>query len=368
MTPMFLPKPQLQHLITILTQQKYQVLGPQVRDQTIVYEPLESVEQLPRGIRDIQSPGKYVLTETQNNLWFGWANGPQAIKPLCFSPQEILWESSTTTHTLDFQATLPETGLTAILGVRACDIAALKLQDQHFLHGEYIDPYYKARRQSLLVIGVDCSHPADTCFCNATGDGPCVSDGADIVLTELNNGFLIHADTPSGKAVTNQLTLIAPSKLQLVEAEKQNKEAAERQTRGLPNANIQKSLNAIQSHQHWEDIGKRCLACGNCTAVCPSCFCHSEHDESDIEGNSATHVRQWDSCFNQQHSYIHGIIIRGDTSMRYRQWLTHKFAHWVTQYGRSGCTGCGRCITWCPVGIDVTLELATLCNEACIDE
>jgi len=110
----------------------------------------------------------------------------------------------------------------------------------------------------------------------------------------------------------------------------------------------------------WHDIAARCLSCGNCTLVCPTCFCHSENDVAELDGKTSSHYRDWDSCFSQGHSYIHGITIRSETSQRYRQWLTHKFASWHDQYGRSGCVGCGRCITWCPVGIDVTESITQL--------
>ena len=131
-------------------------------------------------------------------------------------------------------------------------------------------------------------------------------------------------------------------------------EAAQQQTRSLPSHNLRDALFANLEHPRWEDVAERCLSCGNCTSVCPTCFCHSETDETALDGDHSLHARQWDSCFTQGHSYIHGMTIRADTRTRYRQWLTHKLGSWHDQYGRSGCVGCGRCIAWCPVGIDIT--------------
>ena len=107
-------------------------------------------------------------------------------------------------------------------------------------------------------------------------------------------------------------------------------------------------------------MAERCLTCGNCTLVCPTCFCTNVEDVGDLTGDHAERWRVWDTCFSVDYSYIHGGSVRPSGRARYRQWLTHKLATWHDQFDSSGCVGCGRCITWCPVGIDITQEVAAI--------
>ncbi len=359
----FLPRNQFQSLLDVLMRKGYTLLGPSIRQGAIVYDHFTSVEELPVGVTDEQQAGRYQLQKTEDSRFFSWAAAAQSIKPLCFSASEVLWQSTTSSDGhLKFSETRPKTTPIAVIGAKACDIAALHLQDKHFLQQDYIDPYYEQRRKNVFLVAVDCSHPAETCFCHSTGDGP-EAKPVDINLVELNDGFLISAGSERGQLIADTLPLQQANQKQLTQKSAQHQAAIAKQTRHLPVGDIQNSLKNRQEHSHWDDIGQRCLACGNCTAVCPSCFCHSEHDQSALGSQTVSHLRQWDSCFNQNHSYIHGIVIRAESKTRYRQWMTHKFSSWIEQYGRAGCTGCGRCISWCPVGIDITRELAVLCGD-----
>ncbi|MDX1656504.1 MAG: 4Fe-4S dicluster domain-containing protein, partial [Candidatus Competibacteraceae bacterium] len=132
--------------------------------------------------------------------------------------------------------------------------------------------------------------------------------------------------------------------------------ARERMGRSLDNRGIKELLYRNLEHPRWAEVAERCLGCANCTLVCPTCFCSTVSDTSDLTGQSTARVRQWDSCFNRDFTYIVGGSVRRSTAARYRQWLTHKLGSWHDQFGTSGCVGCGRCITWCPVGIDITKE------------
>jgi len=363
-----LKKSDFPRLITALQENGYEVIGPQVDSGAIVYKPLSDVSQLPEGYSDDQKAGHYRLKKNKSNRWFAWANAAQSIKPFAFVPTEVLWSSSKIStpeasgETIQFQKKEPDVVPQAILGVRSCDLAALAIQDAHFLQQSYIDSYYQARREKLLLIAVNCTHPSKSCFCHSTGDGPSATTGFDILLDELDSAFVIQAGSGKGDSIVSLLPLEELEQDDLLQVDRQNKVAEETQTKKLPNADVRLLLKENSDSEFWDDIAKRCLACGNCTSVCPSCFCYSEHEQPELDGNKSTHIREWDSCFNQSHSYIHGIVVRSETKHRYRQWLTHKFSGWFDQFGKSGCVGCGRCTTWCPVGIDVVDAVKNICE------
>ena len=364
--PHFLPRDQLQQLFDNLQRSGHQIYGPQVHDGAIVYAPLKSTSALPQGVEDHHAPASYRLKNNGSEHWFDWVSTAQGVKPLLFRPHETLWRATRDAMgTLHFEEPVNSTEKLAIIGLRACDLAALRLQDRHFLSINHSpDPFYAARRQHLFIIAINCTRAVESCFCSSTGDGPRCDPtaGFDIAMTELDSGFVITSGSLQGRQVTKQLALRSASKAECDEAA-QREANATRQVRAVPSQNMRDTLFNALDHPQWDEIASRCLSCGNCTSVCPSCFCYSEQSEAELDGSSSEQQREWDSCFTQGHSYMHGITVRHDTRLRYRQWLTHKFAGWHDQYGRSGCTGCGRCITWCPPGIDITAELAILNSD-----
>ncbi len=359
-------KKDLQALLDILNQ-SHQCVGPVVSEQTLKYSSISKLSQLPLGYSDQQQPGEYRLNyNSQSSYYFSITTGAQGVKPWLFKPEQKLWSVNKQNGSIEFNEALSEQKPLAIVGLRACDLAALKLQDQHFLQQQYIDPYYAQHRENLFIVAVNCHRSVDTCFCASTGDGPEVKNAYDLLLTELEQDFVIQSGSEAGRNVLEKLSSRIPLHIVTAEQEQEKQQGldkASQQVRRIPDRPVAQLLSHRLNHQQWNRIAQRCLSCGNCTMVCPSCFCHKEYDEPALDLTGSTHIRQWDSCFTAEHSYIAGFHFRKETRQHYRQWLTHKFAFWHEQYGRSGCTGCGRCISWCPVGIDVTEELELLCQE-----
>lgn len=362
--PAFISRLGLQELIDNLRQADYQCLGPVEADGAIQFQPVSSIKQLPIGVRNSQEPGNYRLHDEHDERLFAWNHGPQGIKPLCFAAEEVLWHETKQDAGLKVIQSLPSTQPTAVIGVRSCDIAALSIQDQHFMREESTDPHYKARRDQLLLIGVDCAQSAKTCFCASTGDGPALDGGFDIGLAELDNGYLIWAVSDQGNPWIESLEQQPATDEQLAAMLQATTDAATAQTRHLPADKHLSRLYQRLNHSQWQKVAERCLSCGNCTSVCPTCFCYVTEHQMALNGESADMVRQWDSCFSPTHSDMGHFQVRNSTDLRYRQWVTHKLAGWQEQFGRSGCVGCGRCITWCPVGIDLTEEVNVILQEA----
>jgi ferredoxin len=358
--PRFLPRSELQKLFDCLSDDGYSIFAPQLRDDRIVYAETSDAGHLPWGASLVQGPGFSRIGNSGHQSCFAWANGPQALKPLLFSPKESLWrlhrkEAGFAVEFIDS----PRRPL-AVIGVRACDLAALRIQDRHFLGGPYPDPHYGARREGLLLIAVNCTHPAATCFCASTGDGPEAKESFDIGLTEVEDGFVAESGSPNGERIVAMLAPAEASSAQIEAAACRLRNAASSQQKSLPSTSLRDALMERLDHPRWQAVAERCLSCGNCTAVCPTCFCHAETETASLDGSHSLHGREWDSCFGERHGYIHGKQLRPEIHQRYRQWLTHKLATWHDQFGRSGCVGCGRCIAWCPVGIDITEEAAAL--------
>lgn len=358
--PRILPKSQFQYLIDILHAQEYQVLGPVVRNDAITWETIQNTEDLPIGWRDHQQPGQYRLEHTEGSDVFGIVHGPESLKRQTFAPREQLLTIERKKPGFMVSSTPPPSPPTAVIGVRACDLAGLAIQDHIFLNEQFPDPFYEARRKNLFLAAVNCTRAHDTCFCASMQTGPRAHIGYDLVLTESDSEFSIQAGTPEGQAILNALALSPASAEHLKEDDRRINVCAASQTRSIPQQQLPQALYDAHDHPRWDDVASRCLACTNCTMVCPTCFCHTVEETPDLSLQRSEHVRVWDSCFTSNHGYIHGKNFRPTIKDRYRMWLTHKVGSWIDQFGMSGCVGCGRCITWCPVGIDLTEELQIL--------
>ncbi|MGA2647329.1 MAG: 4Fe-4S dicluster domain-containing protein [Candidatus Sulfotelmatobacter sp.] len=356
---------QLGTLIAALIRDGYEVIGPTLRDRAIVYNDVKSVEDLPAGWTDEQEPGRYRLKRREDEALFGYSVGPQSFKKYLHPAEIRLWSAERQGGTFRIlNSSAKPRRPQAFLGVRACELAALAVQDRVLLEDKYRDPIYDQHRRGAFVIAVQCTQAASTCFCASMGTGPQVLDGFDLVLTELlgNGGqrFLVAAGSGRGAEMLTELNAIPATGEDRQQARISVEAAARQQVRSLDTTDIRELLHKNFEHSRWDNVASRCLACANCTMVCPTCFCTSVEDLTDIAGDHAERWRRWDSCFTQSFSYIHGGSVRSSAKARYRQWMTHKLASWIDQFGTSGCVGCGRCITWCPVGIDITEEVRAI--------
>jgi ferredoxin len=360
----------LDDLIGALRGRGFRVLGPSVRDGAIVYDELESASQLPIGWTDEQEAGTYRLERRDDEARFGYAVGPHSWKQFLFPARLRLWRvrANGGAPVVD-EEPRDETPL-AFIGVRACELSAISIQDKVFLGGKFVDRDYAARRGGVFVVAVNCGEPAATCFCVSMDTGPRAREGYDLALTEILDGshrFLVEAGSPAGAEVLAELPSRPAEATDVSAADAVVDSTAARMGRTMESADLRDLLAHKLESPRWDDVAERCLTCGNCTMVCPTCFCSSVEDTTDLAGEEATRTRVWDTCFSLDYSYIHGGSVRTSGRSRYRQWLTHKLGTWHDQFGTSGCVGCGRCIAWCPVGIDITAEVAALREEEVTD-
>jgi ferredoxin len=338
-----------------------------LHDGTIDFAEISNTAELPIGWTDTQEAGSYRVERRDDDAYFGYQVGPQSLRRFLSPPHETLLTIEHLETGLSFRPEPLEDRTYAFIGVRACDLAAIQIQDKVLASKPFPDPRYVAARSRSLTIGVNCGEAGATCFCASMDTGPRCTTGYDLVVTEIldrdRHEFIIESGTDAGSAVLDRLEgrpTVAPDAIQ-VDGVIANAVAG--MGRSMPASETYELLTQNLDHPIWESIANRCLSCANCTLVCPTCFCSTVEDSTDL-GGTAIRQRRWDSCFSLDFSNLHGHPVRSTTAARYRQWMTHKLAYWYDQFGTSGCVGCGRCITWCPVGIDITAEVAQLRKDS----
>ena len=341
------------------------VMGPTVRDGAIVIDELTTASELPYGWSADTEAGHYRMRARDDQAAFAHAAGPQSWKSVLHPSRARLWAADKTAD--GGMAPAPDEPTPpryALLGVRPCDLAAIGVLDRVLTGGRHTDPVYAGRRDGNLIIAVECTEPGAVCFCASMGTGPGAEAGFDLAMTERVNGdehgFVVRAGSEAGADLLADLPGSPAGDIRVAEADKAVSDAAGRMGRSMPSGDLPGLLTASRESPHWDDVAARCLTCGNCTMVCPTCFCTTTEDVTDLTGDHAERWRRWDSCFDLDFSYLHGGSVRTSGQARYRQWITHKLSAWHEQFGASGCVGCGRCIAWCPAAIDITREVDAL--------
>jgi ferredoxin len=361
----------LQALVDALTQGGFEVIGPVVRDGAIGYGPVARVSDLPVGWGDEQDAATYRLRRRDDEMVFGYASGAQSAKPVFFPARDLFWRARREGEGFTVEEPPAAGGPFALLGVRSCDLSALGIHDTVLLGRGHTDASYAVRRAEAFVVAVACSDPGGTCFCVSMGTGPRPRPGQgapyDLALTEIldddGHRFLVEVGSGRGAEVMDRIGAGGADGADTEAADAVVEAAVGRMGRSMDTVGLKELLYANADSPMWDEVATRCLSCTNCTLVCPTCFCTDVQDVTDLTGDEVGRERVWDSCFDLQHSYLHGGSVRRSTKARYRQWMTHKLASWIDQFGTSGCVGCGRCITWCPAGIDITAQVAVLREE-----
>jgi len=359
-------------LLSSIESAGYRLVGPRVYNQAVVYDEIRGLNDLPRGWTDEQGPGFYRIKKTDSRAYFGYSSSPRTWKESLFKSRERLFSSTKTKNgSIQFTREPVEAPKVAFIGVRACDVVAIAIQDRIFIEPRIQDPAYQARRENALIVAVQCTSSSPTCFCASMNTGPEVRGGYDLALTEIvserEHYFLIQENSAEGERVLALFERSGHLNDGIEEyracARPVFEEVARTQKRRMDLTGVRKLLNNNFEHPRWENVAARCLNCTNCTLVCPTCFCATVEDTADLGNSTAERWRRWDSCFTLDHSYIHGGSVRYTGKSRYRQWMTHKLSTWWDQFGTTGCVGCGRCITWCPVGIDITEEAEAIAKN-----
>jgi sulfhydrogenase subunit beta (sulfur reductase) len=357
-----LERPAFPKFLEALTSAGYLVVGPTIRDGAIVYGEIHGEADLPIGWTDRQDAGKYRLERRTDSAIFGYAVGPHSWKKYLFPAHERLWSASRQGDTFTTTSESAEAPRRAFLGVRACELAAIAIQDRVFAAGG--DPGYAARRAGAFRVAIQCGVAGGTCFCVSMGTGPGVRGDHDLALTEVladgRHWFLVEVGSAAGADVLRAVPLRPATPEDEGTGAGVVARTATSMGRRMDTQGIRDLLLDNPEHPRWAIVAQRCLACTNCTMACPTCFCSTTEEVPDLTGDHVERWRRWDSCFNSGFSELHGSPVRKTTDSRYRQWMTHKLSTWFDQFGSSGCVGCGRCITWCPVGIDITEEVAAI--------
>jgi sulfhydrogenase subunit beta (sulfur reductase) len=358
----------LQALVVALGEAGYDVVGPQVRDGAVMLDRIDSVDQLPAGWTDVQTNGSYRLEKKAGPGLFHYVVGPASWKQFLHPPALRLFSATRRGAGFDVAEDKAPAKPFAFFGVRPCDLSAIAIQGRVFLNQTFPDAHYGQRRKGLFVVAVNCGRAGGTCFCASLKTGPRATTGFDIALTEVakddHHYFVAEVGSERGAAILAKVPGKRASDEQAREADALVAQAARHMGRSLDTTGLKESIYQNLEHPRWSNVTDRCLACANCTLVCPTCFCSTVEESTDLAGTKAERWRKWDSCFTMDFSYIHGGSVRTSIRSRYRQWLTHKMASWLDQFGTCGCVGCGRCITWCPAGIDITEEAKAVRGDA----
>ncbi len=319
----------------------YVIVGHKVVDGALRLERVNEFNELAVGVEDVQSPGRYSLVEGDF-----FRHGPDSPKKFLYPSELVLFKVSP-----DWSITSPDVKIdrTAFFGLKPCDLAAIKVLDRVLLN---VDEFYTLYRENMAIIVENCTRPGNTCFCASMGTGPRARDSFDLAYTRLGDKLVMEAGSELGIRLLNALEVEPIDDVTYGDFVRVLNEAAEKARAGFEADNLPELLELKIASPVFREVAEKCLGCANCNMVCPTCFCFDVIDVPRVDG-SAERVRVWDGCLNYTYAQVAGGHFRPDLWARYRHFVLHKFTYWMKQFGTYGCVGCGRCVTWCPVGIDL---------------
>lgn len=309
---------------------KYRLYAQIEAEGVILYEPATDPEKVVWGLRSATRPPKEALFPQTETLF-------------------KFWQSARRTEIVSGE----EDGELVIFGLSPCEAKAFQILDCVF-EGEYQDPYYLKKRERTTLVGLACNEPGGNCFCTSLDGGPSDKTGLDVLLTDLGDGYYVEVITEKGeKLVDESLDLLAPAEAADGERKERVAEEAERRIkRSIDLSGVPEELASVFEDGLWDRITMKCLGCGICTYLCPTCHCFDIQDE--MMATQSRRARVWDSCMFEEYTLqASGVNPRPTRKARFRNRVYHKYKYFVDNFGVIACVGCGRCIDHCPVNMDI---------------
>ena len=294
-----------------------------------------------------------VLEEGMEPL-MDYSNSKNAPKNIFFPHTEVMMKYTRTDRGMEISGGGEEAKEAVLFGVRPCDALSFILLDMVFDQKEYRDPYYIDKREKTIIISLACVHPPyTTCFCTSVGGSPISSEGADVLLTDIGKNYLVEFITDKGEKLLEKFGDLPKADRGVETLKEEICERAEKEIKShIPAREIKPILDDNFEHPFWDTIHQRCLACGTCTYLCPTCHCFDISDE--VKGDGGRRIRSWDSCMYWLFTHeASGHNPRPSQKERWRQRVMHKFKYYVDNFQAISCVGCGRCVRYCPVNIDI---------------
>jgi sulfhydrogenase subunit beta (sulfur reductase) len=316
----------------------YRVVAPVSEGEgSVRYRPLASGEAVVLdGPRPLRAPKEHFIPQVEPLLTFRGSGKTLTVEGIQRTP--------------DSCGAASRESATVILGVCPCDARALSRLDDVFLGRKNTDNLYGVRRRATLLVGIACTTPSWGCFCTSVGGSPAGTESLDLLLTELGDHYHVAVLSEAGRGL-----IADPVFAHATEADESA--ANERHAAAIARMPPLFDAKAVTGNVAWEAPvwmrhARRCLACGACSFLCPTCHCFDIQDEVTAEGG--VRFRCWDTCqFGEFTRMGAGHNPRPTQAERLRQRVSHKFKYLVEEFGRMGCTGCGRCVEACPVNIDI---------------